>query len=90
MALGTIDRSCPDGWLGCRRPGQQKEEEEEPRPREAAVCCSSRHSRDWGAERVQQAPTATVRQQRLMPCAPQQSPQHLGVPRDHQAHEARQ
>jgi hypothetical protein len=25
-----------------------------------------------------------------MPCAPQQSPQHLGVPRDHQACEARQ
>jgi hypothetical protein len=34
MALGAIDRGCPDGWLGCRHPGRQKEEEEEPRPRE--------------------------------------------------------
>jgi hypothetical protein len=24
MALGTTDRSCPDGWLGCRHPGRQK------------------------------------------------------------------
>jgi hypothetical protein len=24
MALGTTDRSCPDGWLGCRHPRRQK------------------------------------------------------------------
>jgi hypothetical protein len=59
MALGTTDQSCPDGWLGCRHLGRQKEEEEEePQPREAAVCCSGRRSRDWGTERAQQAPTA--------------------------------
>jgi hypothetical protein len=90
MALGTTDRSFLDGWLGYRHSGWQKEKEEEPRPREATVCCSGRRNCDWGPERAQQAPMATERQQRLMPCAPQQSPQRLGVPRDHQAHEARQ
>ena len=55
MALGTIDRGRPDGWLGCRRSGRQKEEEE-PRPREATVCCSDRRSCDWGPEQAQQAP----------------------------------
>jgi hypothetical protein len=30
-------------------PKMAKKEEEEPRPREAAVCCSGRRSRDWGA-----------------------------------------
>jgi hypothetical protein len=34
--------------------------------------------------------SATGRQQRLMPCAPQQSSQRRGVPRDHRACEARQ
>jgi hypothetical protein len=43
-----------------------------------------------GPERVQQAPSATGRQQRHMPYAPQQSPQRLEVPQDHQAHKARQ
>ena len=47
MALGTTDRGCPDGWLGCRRSGRQKEEKE-PRPREVVVCCSGRRSCDWG------------------------------------------
>jgi hypothetical protein len=58
MALGTIDRGCPDGWLRCHRPGRQ-EEEKEPRSREAAGCCSGRRNRDWGSDRAQQAPTAT-------------------------------
>jgi hypothetical protein len=89
MALGTTDRGCPDGWLGCRHLGRQKEEEES-RPREAAVCRSDHRSCDWGSERAQQAPTATEGQQRLMPYAPQQSPQRHGVPRDHRAREARQ
>jgi hypothetical protein len=89
MALGTTDRGCLDGWLGCCRSGRQKEEEE-PRPREAVVCCFGRHSRDWGPEQAQQAPTAAGGQQRLMPCAPQQSPQRRKVLRDHQTHEARQ
>jgi hypothetical protein len=49
----------PDGWLRCRHSGRQKEEEEEePRPREAAVYCSGRRSRDWGPKRAQQAPMA--------------------------------
>jgi hypothetical protein len=55
MALVTTDRGCPDVWLRCRRSGRQ--EEEESWPREAAVCCSDRRSRDWGPERAQQAPT---------------------------------
>jgi hypothetical protein len=29
MALGTIDRGCPDRWLGCRLSGRQKEKEKE-------------------------------------------------------------
>jgi hypothetical protein len=57
MALGAIDRGCPDGWLRCRRSGRQKEEEKEPRPREVVVCCSGRRSCDWGPEQEQQAPT---------------------------------
>jgi hypothetical protein len=57
MVLGTTDRGYPDGWLGCRRSGRQKEEEKEPRPREAVVCCSGRSSCGWGPERTQQAPT---------------------------------
>jgi hypothetical protein len=48
MALSTIDQGCPDGWLGRRRLGRQKEEKEEPWLREAAVCCSGRRSCDWG------------------------------------------
>jgi hypothetical protein len=48
---------CPNGWLGCRLSGRQKEKEEEPRLREAAVCCSGRRSCDWGPKRAQQAPT---------------------------------
>jgi hypothetical protein len=80
MALGAIDPSCPDGWFECRRSGRQEEEEEEPQPREAVICCSDHHSYDWGPERVQQAPPAIRRQQRHMPCAPQQSPQRLEVP----------
>jgi hypothetical protein len=79
MALGTTDRGCPDGWLGCRRSGRQKEEEES-RPREAAVCRSNRRNCNWGPERAQQAPSAIGRQQRHMSYAPQQSPQRLGVP----------
>jgi hypothetical protein len=59
MALGTVDRGCPDGWLRCCHPRRQKEEEEEPRPREAAGCCSGCRNRDWGLERAQQALTAT-------------------------------
>jgi hypothetical protein len=43
-----------------------------------------------GPERAQQAPTTTGRQQWLMPCPSQQSQQRIGVPRDHQAREARQ
>jgi hypothetical protein len=57
MALGTLDRGCPDGWPGCRHPGRQKEEE--PQPRESADCCSSRRGCDWGPERAHQAPTDT-------------------------------
>jgi hypothetical protein len=45
-AVDTIDRSCPDGWLGCRRSGWQKEEEEELWLREAAVCYSGHRSCD--------------------------------------------
>jgi hypothetical protein len=58
MALDTIDRGCPDGWLGYRRSGRQKEEKEESQLREAAVCCSGRHSCDWGPKRAQQVPMA--------------------------------
>jgi hypothetical protein len=58
MALGAIDRGYPDGWLGCCRSGQQKEEEKEPRPREVVVYCSGRRSCDRGLERAQQASTA--------------------------------
>jgi hypothetical protein len=47
MALGTTDRGCPDRWLGCRLSRRKKEKEKEPRLREAAVCCSGRHSCDW-------------------------------------------
>jgi hypothetical protein len=57
MALGTTDWGCPDGWLGCRRLGRQKEEEE-PWLREATVCRSGRRSCDWGPKRAQQAPMA--------------------------------
>jgi hypothetical protein len=90
MELGTIDRGHPDEWLVCCHSGRQKEEEEESRPREAAVCYTDRRSCDWEPERAQQAPPATGRQQRHMPSAPQQSPQRIEVPRDHQAREARQ
>jgi hypothetical protein len=48
MALGTTDRSYPDGWLECRHPGRQQQQEEELWPREVAVCCSGRRSCDWG------------------------------------------
>jgi hypothetical protein len=58
MALSTTDRGCPDGWLGCRLLGRQKEEEKELWLREVAVCCSGRRSYDWGPKRAQQAPTA--------------------------------
>jgi hypothetical protein len=71
MALGTTDWSYLDGWLGCRHPGRQQQEEEELRPREAAVCCSGRCSCDWVPEQARQAPTATGRQQWVMPYAPQ-------------------
>jgi hypothetical protein len=56
-----------------------QEEEEEPWPREAVVCCSGRCSCEWGPERAQQVPMASGRQQQLMPCAPQQSPQHREI-----------
>jgi hypothetical protein len=46
FALATTDRGCPDGWLGCRLSGRQKEEEKEPRLREAAGCCYGRRSCD--------------------------------------------
>jgi hypothetical protein len=57
MALGTTDRSYPDGWLGCRNPGrQQQQQEEEPQPREAAVCCSGHRSCDWGRNKRNKHP----------------------------------
>jgi hypothetical protein len=56
LALGTTDRSCPDGWLGCRHPGRQKEKEEEPRSREAAVCCSGRCNCHWGRKERNKRP----------------------------------
>jgi hypothetical protein len=90
MALGTTDQGHPDGWLGCRLPRRQKEEKEEPWPREAADCRSDRRSGGWGPKRAQQAPSAVGWKQRHMSCAPQQSPQRLGVPRDNQAREAHQ
>jgi hypothetical protein len=71
MALGTTDRGYLDGWLGCRHLGRQQKEEEEPWPREAAVCFSGCCSYDWGLERARQAPTATGRQQWVMPYAAQ-------------------
>ena len=48
---------CPDGWIGRRLSGWQKEKEEEPRLREATACCSGHRSCDWVPERAQQAPT---------------------------------
>jgi hypothetical protein len=39
MALGTTDRSCPDGWLGRRLPGGKKKKKENrghERPQSAA------------------------------------------------------
>jgi hypothetical protein len=48
---------CPDGWIGRRLSGWQKEKEEEPRLREATACCSGHRSCDWGPKRAQQAPT---------------------------------
>jgi hypothetical protein len=61
MALDTIDRGHPDGWLGCRLPRRQKEEKEEPQPREAANYRSNRRSGGWGPERAQQAPRSAAR-----------------------------
>jgi hypothetical protein len=90
MALNTTSRGCPDGRLGCRCSGQRQEKEEKPRSREAVVRCSGRRSCGWEPRCAWQASMTAGWRQWIVPYPSNQSPQHLGVPRDPEARKAHQ